>query len=47
MMLIQKEILLVEFPHKMAVDIIDIANCFGWKTIYDIIDELNDLIIKL
>lgn len=42
----ENKILLVEFPHKMAVDIIDIANCFGWKTIYDIIDEWEEFAKK-
>lgn len=34
--------LLVEFPHPLAVQIIDIANSFGWKTVYDVIDDWEE-----
>lgn len=33
---------LIEFPHPSAVEIIDIANCFEWITIYDVIDDWEE-----
>lgn len=34
--------LLIEFPHPMVLDIIDIANCCNWITIYDVIDDWEE-----
>lgn len=34
--------LLIEFPHEYASEIVDIANCFGWTTIYDVIDDWEE-----
>lgn len=34
--------LLIEFPHPMASDIIDIANCCNWITVYDVIDDWEE-----
>lgn len=36
---VKEKCLLIEFPHPCAVQIIEIANSFGWKTIYDVIDD--------
>ncbi len=31
--------LIAEFPHRHVDEIIPIANCFGWVTVYDVIDD--------
>ncbi len=38
--------LLVEFPHEYALDIVDIANCHGWTTVYDVIDDWEEFAKK-
>lgn len=37
-----QKIMLIEFPHSYANDILDYANCFGWISIYDIIDDWEE-----
>lgn len=39
---IKHKCLLVEFPHPCVVQAIEIANSFGWKTVYDIIDDWEE-----
>ncbi len=39
---IKDKCLLVEFPHPYVTQIIEIANSFGWKTIYDVIDDWEE-----
>ncbi len=39
---VKNKCLLVEFPHPCAVQVIEIANSFGWKTIYDVIDDWEE-----
>ncbi len=39
---IQDKSLLVEFPHPYVTQMIEIANSFGWKTIYDVIDDWEE-----
>ena len=39
---IQDKCLLVEFPHPYVTQMIEIANSFGWKTIYDVIDDWEE-----
>lgn len=39
---VRDKCLLIEFPHPCAVQIIEIANSFGWKTIYDVIDDWEE-----
>lgn len=34
--------LIIEFPHPCTVQIVEIANSFGWKTIYDVIDDWEE-----
>ena len=38
----KNKLMLVEFPHQFASELIDIANCFGWITIYDVIDDWEE-----
>lgn len=37
-----KKVFLVEFPHPTAFEVISLANCKGWTSIYDIIDEWKE-----
>lgn len=39
---ISDKCLLVEFPHPYVTQIIEIANSFGWKTVYDVIDDWEE-----
>lgn len=39
---ISNKCLLVEFPHPSASSIIEIASSFGWKTVYDVIDDWEE-----
>lgn len=39
---IKDKCLLVEFPHPFSTQIIEIANSYGWKTIYDVIDDWEE-----
>lgn len=39
---IEEKCLLVEFPHPYVTQIIEIANSFGWKTVYDVIDDWEE-----
>lgn len=33
---------LIEFPHPLVVEILDIINCYNWTTIYDVIDDWEE-----
>lgn len=39
---VKDKCLLIEFPHPYVTQIIEIANSFGWKTIYDVIDDWEE-----
>lgn len=39
---VRDKCLLVEFPHPCVTQIIEIANSFGWKTVYDVIDDWEE-----
>lgn len=39
---IRNKCLLVEFPHPSVTQIIEIANSFEWKTVYDVIDDWEE-----
>ena len=39
---VQDKCLLVEFPHPCVTQIIEIASSFGWKTVYDVIDDWEE-----
>lgn len=39
---VKDKCLIVEFPHPYAPQIIEIANSFGWKTVYDVIDDWEE-----
>lgn len=39
---VKDKCLLVEFPHPYATQIIEIANSFGWTTVYDVIDDWEE-----
>lgn len=39
---VKEKCLLVEFPHPCVTQIIEIANSFGWKTVYDAIDDWEE-----
>lgn len=38
--------MIVEFPHPYAEELIQIANCFGWISIYDVIDDWREFSLK-
>lgn len=33
---------LIEFPHPLVIEILDIANCYNWTTVYDVIDDWEE-----
>lgn len=37
-----KKTILVEFPHPSACQIVELANCFQWMTLYDVIDDWEE-----
>lgn len=39
---VKDKCLLVEFPHPCVTQIIEIAKSFGWKTVYDVIDDWEE-----
>ncbi len=39
---VKNKCFLIEFPHPCAVQMIEIANSFGWKSIYDAIDDWKE-----
>lgn len=39
---IKNKWLLIEFPHNYIFEILNIANCFGWKSMYDVIDDWEE-----
>lgn len=39
---VMNKCLLVEFPHPCVTQIIEIAKSFGWKTVYDVIDDWEE-----
>lgn len=38
--------IIAEFPHANVVELIQIANCFGWTSIYDVIDDWEEFSYK-
>ena len=37
-----KRALLMEFPHPSLLEIVNAANAYGWRTVYDIIDDWDE-----
>jgi len=38
----KNKIFLIEFPHEIAAKLLDVANCYNWITIYDVIDDWEE-----
>ncbi len=38
----KNKIFLIEFPHEIATKLLDVANCYNWTTIYDVIDDWEE-----
>ena len=39
---IKNKCILIEFPHPWAAQIVEIGSSFGWKTVYDVIDDWEE-----